>query len=64
LGASGTPLTEVQKKKDFELKLYHKCHQPGHQMRQCPLNKKKGGKVAAIASGSASKQDDASEEDF
>jgi hypothetical protein len=64
LGASGTPLTKEQKKKDFELKLCHKCHQLGHQMRQCPLNKKKGGKVAAVTSGSASKEDDASEEDF
>jgi hypothetical protein len=64
LGASGTPLTKEQKKKDFELKLCHKCHQPGHQMRQCPLNKKKGGKVAAVASGSAPKEDDMSEEDF
>ena len=64
LGASGTPLTEEQKKKDFELKLCHKCHQPGHQMRQCPLNKKKGGKVAAVASGSAPQEDDVSEEDF
>jgi hypothetical protein len=26
LGANGTPLTEEQKKKDFELKLCHKCH--------------------------------------
>jgi hypothetical protein len=33
-------------------------------MRQCPLNKKKGGKIAAVASGSAPKEDDASEEDF
>jgi hypothetical protein len=64
LGASGTPLTEEQKKKDFELKLCHKCHQPGHQMRQCPLNKKKCGKVAAVATGSTPKEDDASEEDF
>jgi hypothetical protein len=33
-------------------------------LKQCPLNKKKGGKVAAVASGSAPKEDDASEEDF
>jgi hypothetical protein len=33
-------------------------------MRQCPLNKKKGRKVAAVAGGSAPKEDDASEEDF
>jgi hypothetical protein len=26
LGASGNPLTKEQKKKDFELKLCHKCH--------------------------------------
>jgi hypothetical protein len=64
LSASGTPLTEEQKKRDFKLKLCHKCHQPGHQMRQLPLTKKKGGKVAAVASGSAPKEDDASEEDF
>jgi hypothetical protein len=64
LGAGGTPLTEEQKKRDFELKLCHKCHQSGHQMRQCPYNKKKGGKAAAVASGSAPKEDDASEEDF
>jgi hypothetical protein len=64
LGASGTPLTEEQKKRDFELKLCHKCHQHGHQMKQCPLNKKKGGKVAAVASGSAPKKDKMSEEDF
>jgi hypothetical protein len=64
LGANGTSLTEEPKKKDFELKLFHKCHQPGHQMRQCPLNKKKGGKVAAIASGSAPQEDNVSEEDF
>lgn len=64
LGASGTPLAEEQKKKDFELKLCHKCHQPGHQIRQCPLNKKKGGKVSAVASGNAPQEDDVSEEDF
>jgi hypothetical protein len=40
------------------------CHQPGHQMKQCPLNKKKGGKVAAVASGSAPEEDEMSEEDF
>jgi hypothetical protein len=64
LGASGTPLTKEQKKRDFEMNLCHKGHQIGHQMRLCPLNKKKGGKVAAVASGSAPKEDDASEEDF
>jgi hypothetical protein len=60
LGACGTPLTDEQKKRDFELKLCHKCHQ----LKQCPLNKKKGGKVAAVASGSAPKEDEMSEEDF
>jgi hypothetical protein len=64
LSASGTPLTEEQKKKDFELKLCHKCHQPGHQIRQCPLDKKKGGKVSVVASGNAPQEDDVSEEDF
>jgi hypothetical protein len=64
VGASGTPLTEEQKKKDFELKLCHKCHQPGHQIRQCPLNKKKGGKVAAVAGESAPQEDVVSKEDF
>jgi hypothetical protein len=52
LGASGTPLSDEQKKRDFELKLRHKCHQPGHQMKQWSFNKKKGGMVAAV-SGSA-----------
>jgi hypothetical protein len=33
-------------------------------MKQCPLNKKKGGKVAAVASGSAPEEDEMSEEDF
>jgi hypothetical protein len=50
--------------RDFELKLCRKCHQPGHQMRQCPLTKKKGVKVAAVASGNTPKEDDVSEEDF
>jgi hypothetical protein len=63
LGASGTPLTEEQKKRDFNLKICHKCHQLVHQMRQWPLIKKKG-LVAAVASGSAFKEDDASEESF
>jgi hypothetical protein len=33
-------------------------------MKQCPLNKKKGGKVVALASGSTPKEDEMSEEDF
>jgi hypothetical protein len=64
LGASGTSLSDEQKKRDFELKLCHKCHQPDHQMKQCPLNKKKGGKAAAVASGSAPQEDEMFEEDF
>jgi hypothetical protein len=63
LGADGTPLTEEQKKK-FELKLCHKCHQPGHQMSQCPLYKKKVENVAAVANGSAPNKDGMFEEDF
>jgi hypothetical protein len=62
-GASVAPLSDEQKKRDFELKLCHKCHQPGHQAKQCPLKKKKSGKVAA-ASGSAPQNDELSEEDF
>jgi hypothetical protein len=61
LSASGG-LSDEQHKKDMAEKLCHKCHQPGHQARQCPLNKKKGDKVAA-ASGSAHK-DDLSEQHF
>jgi hypothetical protein len=61
LSASGG-LSDEQHKKDMAEKLCHKCHQPGHQARQCPLNKKKGGKVAA-AKGSVP-QDELSEEDF
>jgi hypothetical protein len=30
-GASVAPLSNEQKKRDFELKLCHKCHQPDHQ---------------------------------
>jgi hypothetical protein len=62
-GASGTPRTKEQKKRDFELKLCHKCHQSGHQMRHCPL-KKKGGKASAVACGSAPREDSMSKEDF
>jgi hypothetical protein len=36
------PLLDEQKKLKFDsLKLYHKCHQPSHQLKQCPFNKKK-----------------------
>jgi hypothetical protein len=64
LGASGTPLFDEQKKREFELKLCHKCHQHGHQMKQCPLNEKsQGGKVAAV-SGSAPQENELLEEDF
>jgi hypothetical protein len=58
-------LSDQQHKKNMAEKLYHICHQPGHQARQCPLNKKnkKGGKVAAV-SGNAPGKDELSEEDF
>jgi hypothetical protein len=62
-GASVASLSDEQKKRDFKLKPCHKCHQPGHQAKQYPLNKKKGGKVAAV-SGSAPQNDESSEEDF
>lgn len=64
LGASGK-LSDDQFQKDMAEKLCHKCHQPGHIARDCPLNKKgrgKGGKVAA-ASG-ARPEDDMSDGDF
>jgi hypothetical protein len=34
VGASVAPLLDEQRKRDFELKLCHKCHQPGHQAKQ------------------------------
>jgi hypothetical protein len=64
LGASGK-LSDEQFQKDMAEKLCHKCHQPGHTARDCPLNKKgkgKGGKVAA-ASG-ARPEDNMSDGDF
>jgi hypothetical protein len=60
-GASGTLLSDEQKKKDLEQRLNHRCHKPGYQIKQCPLNKSKG--KVAVASGSAL-QDDMSEEEF
>jgi hypothetical protein len=56
-------LTIEQKKKDFEQRLCHRCQKPGHQIKQCPLNKSKGGKVAAV-NGGAPQDDEMSEEDF
>jgi hypothetical protein len=62
-GASVAPLSDELKKRGLQLKLCHKCHQPGHQAKHCPLNKKKRGKVAA-ASGNAPQNGESSEEDF
>jgi hypothetical protein len=58
-------LSDEQQKKDMAKKLCHIYHQPGHQARQCPLNRKnkKGGKVAAVG-GNAPGKDELSEEDF
>jgi hypothetical protein len=58
-------LSDEQHKKDMAEKLCHICHQPGHQARQYPLNRKnkKGGKVAAVG-GNAPSKDELSEEDF
>jgi hypothetical protein len=58
-------LSDEQHKKDMAEKLCHIYHQPGHQARQCPFNRKnkKGGKVAAVG-GNAPSKDELSEEDF
>jgi hypothetical protein len=58
-------LSEEQHKKDTAEKLCHIYHQPRHQARQCPLNRKnkKGGKVAAVG-GNAPSKDELSKEDF
>jgi hypothetical protein len=60
LGASGK-LSDEQFQKDMAEKLCQKCHKPGHQAKQCSLNKK--GTVAA-ASGARLPEDEMSEEDF
>jgi hypothetical protein len=62
-GATVAPLSKEQKKRDFELRLCHKCHQPGHQAKQCLPHRKKGGKVAAVG-GNAPQNDESSEENF
>ncbi len=58
-------LSDEDRKHNMEQKLCHRCRKPGHQIKECPLNKSKGkdkGKVNA-ASGSAPADDDM-EEDF
>jgi hypothetical protein len=45
LGVSGTPLSDEHKRRDFKMKLCHKCHQA----KQCPLNIKKGASVAPLS---------------
>ena len=61
LGATGG-LSEEQKRIDFEKKLCHKCHQPNHQAKNCPLNRK--GKAAGkVAAASGSRPDDNMESD-
>jgi hypothetical protein len=59
LGASGKSFYQ-QFQKDMAKKLCHKCHKPGHQAKNCPLNKK--GKVAAV--GGARLEDNMSKGDF
>jgi hypothetical protein len=50
-------LSDEQHKKDMAKKLCHIYHQPAHQARQCPLNQKKGGKVAAVGGNAPSKDE-------